>query len=112
MEPIFWTAVDGFLRLGIALVELGCAGAILFRFRAQLMRALPAALGFAGYALLDTVSVVERGLTQTMVLGPDYWDSIWFQAYSTGSGCLALTAGVAIAIGLALVATARTEASS
>ena len=87
------------------------AGGIL-RFRAHLLRALPAALGFAGYALLEAADVVHRFLNQAMLLGAGFYEGGGFEAYTMGTGCLSLTAGVAVAVGLALVATARTEASS
>ena len=113
MEPLYLiTLAYGFLQLCIATLSLCCAAVILFRFRAHLLRALPAALGFAGYALLEAVDVVHRFLNQAMLLGAGFYEGGGIQAYTVGTGCLSLTAGVAVAVGLALVATARTEASS
>ena len=56
--------------------------------------------------------MVHRLLNQAMLLGTDFYEGGGFQAYTVGTGCLSLTAGVAVAVGLGLVATARTEASS
>jgi hypothetical protein len=91
----FWNAIENLVRVGIAVLELAGGCALLFRFRAHLLHAVPAAMGLATYALLDTISVVFNlaGL----------WYSSWAETAGLIMQFCTLLATLAILVGLALV---------
>ncbi|MCB9762205.1 MAG: hypothetical protein H6739_20565 [Alphaproteobacteria bacterium] len=91
---VIWSVLDGVVQVGIAAVQLLCAAALMFRFRSHPLAALPAALGFAFFALIG-VTYVAFGLANV-------WSHDWAPGVGVGLHGCSVVAAFGVVVGVAL----------